>query len=162
MSPKFAMRPTIDWSISRSEKPWGERMKDWRLAMPVLTSRLSLRRVYLCVARRRMRDMRLSSHATRKIMAVHVKTAMPMMADDATLARFSNQTIMTARMTARMVLATASGVIQGLPVQIGVVDCVVVAANGENRLEWISLGYLRLKDYLVNKFKIHGGFVSSR
>ena len=121
----------IDWSISKSENPDGERTKDWRLAMPVLTSRLSLRNVYRCAARRRKSGMRLSTHAVKKTMAVHVQTGIARMMEDAALSRFSSQTVIAPRTMTRIVLATASRVIHGVPVQTTAVDCVVVVGNGE-------------------------------
>jgi hypothetical protein len=125
MSPKFRMRPTIDWWISKSEKPEGERTKDWRLAKPVLTSRLPLRNVYLCDVRSITSGMTLAIHTRRNAIAVHVQTGMLRMVADAALSRFSKKIMIAPRMMTMIVLATASGVIHGLSVQIMAVDSLV-------------------------------------
>jgi hypothetical protein len=58
----------------------------------------------------------------KNIKAVHVQTGRPIIFEEAALSRFSSQMITAPTMMTGIVLAMASGVIQGLPVQTTVVD----------------------------------------
>ena len=117
MSPLLTIRPIIDCAISRSEKPEGERTNDFRLAIPVLTSRLPLLSVYLLEVLRRSRGMRLTSQAMRNRSSVSVQIGTPKIAGVAAPNANSSQITTIASARIRMVLARALGRIQGLPVQ---------------------------------------------
>ncbi len=90
--------------------------------MPVRTSRLPLRRVYLCAVRRNTRGRRLISQTRRNAMIVHTQIGIPKRSAAATLSKDSSQIMIAPRTTTRIVRETAAGVIQGLPIQIGVLD----------------------------------------
>lgn len=97
--------------------------------MPVLTSRLPLRSVYLWAALSRRSGTRLISHITKNAESVHVQTGTPTIMEVAALSRLSNQTIIMPRTMASTVLATTAGVIHGFPVQITAEDCAVFVDN---------------------------------
>ena len=97
-------------------------MNDFRLAIPVLTSRLPLRKVYLFELLSRSRGTRLISHTTRNRSSVSVQIGTPRMAGEAVSNANSSQSMTTASAMIRMVRAMAVGRIQGLPVQIGELD----------------------------------------
>ncbi len=147
------MRPASPLSISRSEKPEGERMKVCRLAIPVLTSMLPPRRVYLCAITSPTSGIRLTTHKRKNIAAVHVQTGRPRAYEEAALSRFSNQMIIVPTATTSIVLAITSGVIHGRPVQTTVVDW---AEDVDKRKNSITDGVVRIfkAKYLADKFKI--------
>ena len=90
--------------------------------MPVLTSRLPPRVVYLCAIKSPISGIRLATHIRINIRAVHVQIARPRMFEEDALSRFSSHMITAPTIMASIVLEMASGVIQGLPVQITVLD----------------------------------------
>ncbi len=141
------------WSISRSEKPEGERTKVCRLAIPVLTSRLPPRRVYLCAIRSPISGVRLAIHMMKNIRAVQVQTARPRIFEEAALSRFSSQMITAPTMAMSIVLAMAAGVIHGLPVQTTVVDCAEDVDKRKNSVT-DELVQLFKAEYFADKFKI--------
>ena len=97
-------------------------MNDFRLAIPVLTSRLPLRKVYLFELLSRSRGTRLISHTTRNRSSVSAQIGTPKIAGMAAPKEISSQITTMASARIRMVLAMALGRIQGLPVQIGELD----------------------------------------
>ncbi len=141
------------WSISRSENPEGERTKVCRLTIPVLTSRLPPRTVYLCVIRSPASGIRLAIHMMRNVKAVHIQTARPRIFEDAALSRLSSQIITDPTMMKSIVLAMTSGTIQGLPVQTTVVDCAEDVDKRKNTKEDGLVQLFKAK-YFGDMFKI--------
>ena len=129
--PLFTIRSISDWRISRSEKPAGESTKLLRLAMPVLTSRLSLRSVYRCDALRITSGIRLASHTIKNRMPVHVQTGTSRILMDAALAKASIHRTNAAATNTIIVRAIACGRTQGLPVQTIVAESFELADKFE-------------------------------
>ena len=117
ISPLFTIRPINDCATSRSLKPDGERMKFLVLAIPVLTSRLPLRNVYLFELLMRSKGRRLTSQTMRNKSSVGVKIGTPKIDGVSALNTNSSQTTTMASTRNSIVLDVTLGSIQGRPVQ---------------------------------------------
>jgi hypothetical protein len=119
MSPKSTILPKTVLSTSKSEKPEGTITDVFVAKIPVLTSRLSLRRTYWFEARSNTKCSKLNNHTRKNNNPVHNAACKKTKVKEATPSANSSQTTKTATTKTRTVLATTLGKTHGLLDQTG-------------------------------------------